>query len=343
MRILLNGVGRIGKAILRIANSSNSLQIIAINELNQNIDNIAYSINYDSTYGTFEDKFKVSNNFISNKSNNIEILNHNSLEDIDFKRLDIDIVIDASGTTTNTVKLKTLDLKAIFLTHPKKDADINVILGVNEDDLNIKNHKVISTSSCNATALLPLLKLIDEKKEIEFGDITTIHPLLNHQKVLDGSCLASKNRDVNCNFEFGRSSTQNIIPSKTTTVEACSYLMKNINSNIFSSSSLRVPTDTVGVINVALNVKQNCTKEELINICNEYEKNQTFKVFLNNSEALVSSDFKKSEYTTILDHRFTDVKLNKMIKLIVWYDNEWGYASKVVDILKLYVKMSNIK
>jgi len=343
MRILLNGVGRIGKAILRIANSSDIINIVAINELNSNIKNIAYSINYDSTYGTFEDKFQVSNNFLKNQTNNIEILNHNSLEDIDFKRLSIDIIIDASGSTSNIDKLKSLDVKAIFLTHPKKDADINIILGVNENNLDINSHKIISTSSCNATALLPLLKLIDEIKEIEYGDITTIHPLLNHQKVLDGSCLASKNRDVECNFEFGRSSLQNIIPSKTTTVEACSYLLKTVNSNIFSSSSLRVPTDTVGAINIALNVKKSCTKDEIINICKEYEKKQNFKIFLNNDEALVSSDFKKSEYTTIIDHRFTDVKVNKMIKLIVWYDNEWGYASKVVDILKLYVKMSNIK
>ena len=343
MRILLNGVGRIGKAILRIANSSTTVNIVAINELNPNIKNIAYSINYDSTYGIFEDKFNVSNNFLKNQTNNIEILNHNSLEDIDFKRLNIDIIIDASGSTSNIDKLKCLDVKAIFLTHPKKDADINIILGVNENTLDINSHKIISTSSCNATALLPLLKLIDEKKEIEYGDITTIHPLLNHQKVLDGSCLASKNRDVECNFEFGRSSIQNIIPSKTTTVEACSYLLKTVNSNIFSSSSLRVPTDTVGAINIALNVKKSSTKDEIINICKEYEREQNFKIFLNNNEALVSSDFKKSEYTTIIDHRFTDVKVNKMIKLIVWYDNEWGYASKVVDILKLYVKMSNTK
>ena len=341
MNILLNGVGRIGKAILRIANSSTSLNIVAINELNSNIDNIAYSINYDSTYGTFDDKFKVSQNKIKNQTNTIKILNHNSLLDIDFKALNIDIVIDASGTNLDISKLQELPLKAILLTHPKKDADINIILGVNENDLSTKDHKVISTSSCNATALLPILKLIDEKKQILCGDIATIHPLLNHQKVLDGSCLASKNRDVKCNFEFGRSSTQNIIPSKTTTIEACSYLNKNINSSIFSSSSLRVPTDTVGVINVALNVKEECTKEEIINICKEYEVNQKFKIFLNNNEALVSSDFKKSEYTTILDHRFTDVKQSKMIKLVVWYDNEWGYASKVVDILKLYVKMSN--
>ena len=340
MRVLLNGVGRIGKAILQIANSSKSIQIVAINELNSNIENIAYFINYDSTYGRFEDRFTVDNNFIENNSSKIKILNHKSLLDIDFKSLNIDIIIDASGAKVDTTKLKELYVKTIFLTHPNKKADINVILGVNEDKLDLKTQKIISTSSCNATALLPMLKLIDDNYGIEFGDISTIHPLLNHQKVLDSSCIGSQNREVECNFEFGRGATQNIIPSKTTTVDACSYIINNINSDILSSSSLRVPTDTVGAINVTIFTKENCSKEQLLNLCKDYEINQKFDILMNNYEPLVSSDFKAQKFTTILDHRFTDVKQNKMIKLVIWYDNEWGYASKVVDILKHYVKIS---
>jgi len=340
MRVLLNGVGRIGKAILRIANLTSSFKIVAINELNSNIKNIAYSINYDSTYGRFEDKFTVDGTFIKNKNSKIKILNYEDLEDVNFKSLNIDIIIDASGSRVDTKKLNKLDVKSIFLTHPSKEADINMILGVNEDKLDIYNHKIISTSSCNATALLPILKLIDDNYTIEYGDITTVHPLLNHQKVLDSTCVGNDDRNIECNWEFGRSATQNIIPSKTTTVEACSYILPNINSEILSSSSLRVPTDTVGVINVTLNVEKYCSKENLIDLCEEYAQNQKFKILLNNTESLVSSDFKQSDFTTILDHRFTDVKKTKMIKLVIWYDNEWGYASKVVDILKHYVKIS---
>ncbi|MEA3513817.1 MAG: glyceraldehyde 3-phosphate dehydrogenase NAD-binding domain-containing protein [Campylobacterota bacterium] len=336
MRVLLNGVGRIGKAILRIADTCDTLEIVAINELNSNKQNIAYSINYDSTYGRFENRFEVCDNSIINSTSKIDILNYSSLFDIDLKSLDIDIIIDATGVKLDTNELKILDTKAIFLTHPNKNADINVILGVNENDLDLQKHKVISTSSCNATALLPILKLIDDNYNIEYGDVSTIHPLLNHQKVLDSSCVGSQNRDVKCNSEFGRSATQNIIPSKTTTIDACSYLIPSINSDIFSSSSLRVPTDTVGVINVTLSVKKECTKESLLKLCKDYQANQKFDILLNNFEPLVSSDFKALNFTTILDHRFTDVKMNKMIKLVVWYDNEWGYASKVVDIVEKY-------
>lgn len=137
------------------------------------------------------------------------------------------------------------------------------------------------------------------------------------------------------NFEFGRSSTQNIIPSRTTTIKACSYVLSKFNSELISSNSLRVPTDTVGAINVTLFTKQTSTKDEIISLFKEFEKQQQFPIILNNFEPLVSSDFKKEKHTTIIDHRYLEVK-NNMIKLLLWYDNEWGYASKVVEILKYY-------
>lgn len=333
MNILLNGVGRVGKSIIRIANSFENVNIIAINELNTNIDNIAYNINYDSTYGRFEDKYIVKDKSIENSKNHIKILNYFNLSQIDFKEHKIDIVVDASGSKVDIQELKKLKLQKILLTHPNKNADVNVILGVNEKELQNKLHKVISTSSCNATALLPVLKIIDEQFSIEYGDVSTIHPLLNHQKTLDSGCIGSSDRDVACNFEFGRSSTQNIIPSRTTTIDACSYILPHINEESISSSSFRVPTATVGAINVVLKLQKEITKEKLQEILEQYQATQTTKIILNNFEPLVSSDFAQQEYTSIIDHRFTQVKKNQMLKFVLWYDNEWGYASKVVDII----------
>lgn len=330
-KVLLNGIGRVGKAILRISLENKDFEIVIINEINSNIKSIAYSVNYDSTYGAIEDKFQAYDGYIQNSKNKIEVLNQPLLKDIDLEK--IDIIIDASGSSIDVKELKKLPIRAIILTHPNRDADINIILGVNENKLDLKSHKIISTSSCNATALLPVLKLIDEKKGIEYGDIVTIHPLLNHQRVLDSGCIGSQDRDIDCNLEFGRSATQNIIPSKTTTIEACSLVMNKINSNIISSNSLRVPTSTVGVISVTLFVKNSITKDEILKLCQEYERDQKFDIILNNYEPLVSSDFQAQKYTSIIDHRFTDVKMNKMVKLTIWYDNEWGYASKVVDIV----------
>jgi len=336
MKILLNGVGRIGKSILRLALDDNSIDIVAINEINPNKKSIAYSINYDSTYGSLSDKFVVDGELLKNNTTAIEILNYSSLSQIDMS--EIDIVIDASGSRVDIDMLKGLSVDHIFLTHPSRDADISIVLGVNEDELDTTAHKIISTSSCNATALLPILKLIDDNYQIECGDIVTIHPLLNHQRVLDSGCIGNTDRGVECNLEFGRSSTQNIIPSQTTTIEACSHVIPSINSDTISSSSLRVPTPTVGAIAITLFVKGSTTKDDISNLCSEYERDQIFDILLNNSEPLVSSDFQSQRYTTIVDHRFSEVIKDNMIKLLVWYDNEWGYASKVLDIVKFTTK-----
>ncbi|MDY3203615.1 MAG: glyceraldehyde 3-phosphate dehydrogenase NAD-binding domain-containing protein [Arcobacter sp.] len=340
-KLLLNGAGRIGKAVLKQLLENKDFEIVIINDINPYIENIVYSINYDSTYGKLDDKFKiVENNYIQNSKSKIKITHFNSLDKIDLTN--IDIIIDSSGKKEDINLLKQLPVSAIFLTHPNKNADINVILGANEEKLNPSIHKIISTSSCNATALLPALKLINNNKEILCGDIVTIHPLLNHQRVLDGSFVGSATRDVECNFEFGRSSTQNIIPNKTTTITACSYVLEKFNKELISSNSLRVPTDTVGAINVTLFTKQSSTKNEIIELFKEYEKTQKFPIVLNNIEPLVSSDFKKEKFTTIVDFRYLEVK-NNMIKLLLWYDNEWGYASKVVEILKYYEEIKKGK
>ncbi len=333
-KILLNGLGRIGRAILRIALRDKSLNIVAINELNTNIKNIAYCLNYDSTYGKLEDKFKAYQNSIENSNIKIEILNYPNLKEIDFRSLDIDIVIDASGSKNDSLELKKLYPKLFFLTYPNKNADINMVLGINEGLFDFKKHKVISTSSCNAIALLPVFKLIDDNYKIISADITTIHPLLNHQKTLDYQCIKSKNRDIECNFEFGRSSMQNIIPSKTTTVEAANLVHPAIDSSFISSSSFRVPTSVVGSINMVLNIEKNTTKEKLIKLCTDYEKNQAVKLIKNNFEPLVSEDFKGIEFASIVDHRFTEVINNTMIKLVVWYDNEWGYSFRATELIK---------
>ena len=269
IKIVLNGAGRIGKSILKQLLNDENFEIVAINEINPSIENIVYSINYDSTYGKLNDKFKViENSFIQNQKSKIKITNYKDISELNLDG--VDILIDASGQKTDLNKLRNLKVDKIILTHPQKDADINIVLGVNEEKIDLKNHKIISTSSCNATALLPALKLIDDKKEIICGDIVTIHPLLNHQRVLDGSFVQSATRDVDLNFEFGRSSTQNIIPSQTTTIKACSYVLEKFNSNLISSNSLRVPTDTVGVINVTLFTKESSTKDEIKNLFLEF-------------------------------------------------------------------------
>jgi len=333
--ILLNGIGRIGKAILRIAQTTDAFNVVAINEINPSIQSIAYSINYDSTYGPIADKFAVEGDTIRNHHSTIRIHHHPLLAQIDLNG--IDLIIDASGSRVDPEMLRGLGIPVV-LTHPYAQADINVILGVNDTDLDPRRQTLVSTSSCNATALLPLLKLVDDHWGVDVGDIVTVHPLLGHQKVLDGGCVGNADRGVDCNLEFGRSSTQNIIPSRTTTIDACSYVLPAFNRERIASSSLRVPTPTVGAINVSLLLKETTTPEAILAACEAFAQEQHHPILLNNHAPLVSSDFQTEKHTTILDHRFTDIVGGRLLKMVVWYDNEWGYASKVVEIVKVYLE-----
>lgn len=154
IKIVLNGAGRIGKSILKQLLNDENFKIVAINEINPSIENIVYSINYDSTYGKLNDKFKViENSFIQNQKSKIKITNYKDISELNLDG--VDILIDASGQKTDLNILRNLKVDKIILTHPQKNADINIVLGVNEEKIDLKNHKIISTSSCNATALLP--------------------------------------------------------------------------------------------------------------------------------------------------------------------------------------------
>lgn len=334
INIFINGVGRIGKSIFRLALLNKDINIVAINDINKNQKNIAYGINYDSTYGSLEDKFSVVDNFLQNSTNLIQIFNQKDISKIDFTSLKIDLFIDATGAKIDLQILQNLPVKRVVLTHANKDVQ-NIVLGVNEKVLEKQNLKVVAASSCNATALLPVLDAIDKQYEILYGDITTVHPLLNHQKTLDSGCIGSDDRGIECNFEFGRSATQNIIPSKTTTIDACALINPKFNSELLSSHSFRTSTPTVGAINLCVSVNKELTKEELVEFFETLQRNQKYKVFYNNYEPLVSSDFTALKYTSVIDHRFTQVIQQRMIKLVLWYDNEYGYASKVLEIIKL--------
>jgi glyceraldehyde 3-phosphate dehydrogenase len=331
-KICINGLGRIGKCLFRIAQNNPEMQIVMVNEIKQN-KNLAYNINYDSTYGSLEKKYEVEGDYLTNGVDKVFISHEKKVQNIDLKAFEIDILIDASGVRVDIEIFKQLSVEKVILTHPNKFADINMIFGVNEEKYDPLKDKVISASSCNATALLPVLKQLNEKFGIEYGDIVTVHPLLSHQKTLDSGCIGSSDREVECNFEFGRGAVQNIIPSHTTTIDACSLAIPFINSDLISSNSFRVPTDTVGAINLSITMKKVIQKEEVLELFKNLQEEQKFKIFYNNFDPLVSSDFKGSLFTSIIDHRFTDIIKNKMLKMVLWYDNEWGYASKVIEII----------
>ena len=212
-----------------------------------------------------------------------------------------------------------------------------MVLGANEQEFDVDNHHVISTSICDATALAPILKVISKEYGIEYGYITTLHPWLNYQNLMDGPASSwSVPGEIYHHYALGRSAIGNMIPKPTSAITATCHVLKkeNITEDMIGSFSYRPPTAIVGSADITLKLKKNVKVDEVISVFEEIEKSQSLSIFHNNWEPLVSLDFKKTEYSAIIDHRWTDIIKGSLLKLVLWYDNEWGYAARVLDQVK---------
>ncbi len=336
-RIGINGLGRIGRAILRSNLEKNLFEIAVINDLNPDVANLAYTLNYDTVYGRLNNQFSYSSQSISQEGKDpINIFQEDSISNVPWHEFDLDYVIDSSGIHKNVLDSRKLidegKLKKIFITHSPKEVDFTMILGVNE--LNYKNnkHNLISSSICDATAISPTLNDINKKFGINSGSITTAHPWLSYQNLTDGpSSSWSVPGEVYHHFALGRSVIGNIIPKPTTAVEVSCSVLDDLSEDMFISFSYRTPTAIVGSADLTLNLSNHTSTAEVVEYFKFLEKNQTFSIYKNNFEPLVSLDFIKADFSCIVDHRWTEVRNGNLLKLILWYDNEWGYSNKVLD------------
>lgn len=339
INVAINGFGRIGKVLLRQILNSKNIRVVAINDLNSDINNIAYLIKYDTTYGKINTQVKVEGKNLIINSNKIKYSNYSKINQVNWNKFKIDFLIDASGNRRNLLLSKKLKnkVKHIVVTNSpgSKYVDKTLIFGVNESEFN-KKHFLISSSICDATAIAPVCKIINELFQIEKGFVTTLHPCLGYQNLLDGPsksyALPGKTID---NYALGRSSLNSLIPKDTSAIKATYEVLPELK-NKFLANSFRVPTSIVSSAQLVLYLKK---KPDLKFLIDKIRKNKT-KIISLNSEALVSTDFLKNEYSCILDTRFLEI-IDNFIKFTLWYDNEWGYCSKVIDLIKYIKKKSN--
>ncbi len=349
MRVAINGFGRIGRAIYRANNSNPKLDIVVINDANPDKKNIFYTLKYDTLYGTLDD-IKLDGDYIHNEKSNLKtkIMSDSNINNIDWSSYDIDYLIEATGVVKNVKESKSLIakqiVKKVFCTFSPSIEDFTFVMGCNEHELDLDKHNLISTSICDATALAPILQMINDTFGINKGYITTLHPWLSYQNLLDGpSSSWSVPGDIYHHYALGRSNIGNIIPKPTSAIEVALKSTKNIDPKKIGSFSYRTPTSIVCSADLSLNIKKNSSKSEIIDLFTNYQKNQKFNIFNNIIDPLVSLDFLRTPYSCNLDHRWTDVLDNNFLKLVLWYDNEWGYSLRVLDIIsyinsKLYEK-----
>lgn len=338
-RVGINGLGRIGRAILRSNLEKNYFDLVAVNDVNPDIANIAYQINYDSVHGRLEEKFEEKEGHLVCGDKYIKVFNDPEIDNVDWQALGVDIVIDASGIFNNVKRaplaIEKCNLKHVVVTHSPKEVDFTMILGANEDKLDVNKHKVISSSICDATALAPTLKLISEQIGVESGYITTVHPWLNYQNLLDGPAVSwSDPKKIYSHYALGRSALGNIIPKPTTAVDATCKVLDDVDTKDIGSFSYRTPNAIVGSADITLNLKKETTKEEVVKLFEDRQANQKWNIFCVNNDPLVSLDFINHDSAAVVDARWIDVIKDKTVKIILWYDNEFGYSHRVIDQIK---------
>ena len=334
MNIAINGIGRIGKSLLLNLLKEKLINITLINDLNPDISNICYLINYDSTYGKINDKaVKIKDNLIKISNKNIKYFSKKNIDEINLKN--VDVLIDCTGRDWTTKSIKNLKkkIKHLIITNiPKRTSYKYFLSNINLDELNKKDF-VISSGTCDGNAVLPILKILLKSFQIESGNITTLHPWLSYQNLLDGSLKSiSDPKNMYSTYVLGRSSINNIIPKTTSVVNVVSKIYPIVKKKI-TCLSYRVPTDIVSCAELNITLKKRIKLDQIKKKLIEFENNQSSNVLKNFNLPLTSLDLKGSTYSSNIDHRW--IKVNtRQLRIVTWYDNEIGYASRVVDILK---------
>jgi glyceraldehyde 3-phosphate dehydrogenase len=333
-RIAINGFGRIGRMVFRKAIMEDKLEIAAINA-SYPAETLAHLIKYDTIHGPFNGEVIALENELIVNGKRVKLLNNRNPEELPWGEMGVDIVIEATGKFNSREKASLhLDAgaKKVILTAPGKNEDVTIVMGVNDDMLDIEKHQIISNASCTTNCLAPVAKVLDEKFGIENGLMTTVHAYTNDQKNID-----NPHKDL----RRARACAQSIIPTTTGAAKALALVLPQLKGKLHGLS-LRVPTPNVSLVDLVVDLKKDVTAEEVNNAFIEAANGPLKGILGFTDEPLVSVDFNSNAHSAIIDGLTTMVMGTKKVKVLAWYDNEWGYSSRVVD-LTLHVAQEMVK
>ena len=326
IKVGINGFGSIGRRFLRASKRAKNYEVVALNDL-ADPSNLAYLLKYDSNYGTLDEDVTVQGQGLNVGGKYIHVFSQRDPANIPWRGLGVDIVLESTGRFTKkeqaVAHIESGGAKKVVISAPAKDEDITIVMGVNQDKYDPQKHHVISNASCTTNGLAPVAKVLDEVFGIERGLMTTIHAYTNDQVTLD-----FPHKD----FRRGRAAALNIIPTTTGAARAVSLVLPQLEGKI-NGMAFRVPTPTVSVIDLTCELSKSCDAQE-INEAFEHAAANELKGILGISyEPLVSTDYKGMKESSIVDALSTQVIGDKMVKVIAWYDNEWGYSERLVDLI----------
>jgi len=324
VKVAINGLGRIGRAVLRIA-LDKGINVVALNDLS-NIDSLVYLLKYDSVYGNYSAKVEVEEDCIKINRKKIKFLSERDPEFLPWNKLDVDVVIECTGLFTDR-NLAEKHLKAgakkVILSAPGKDPDFTVVLGVNEKELK-KEHQIISMASCTTNCLAPIVKVLHENFIVEAGYMTTIHAYTNDQTILD---VPHKK------LRRGRAGAINLIPTTSGATKSVTEVIPELKGRL-DGLAIRAPVPCGSIVDFVAVLGKLATKEEINEVLKKASEKELKGILEYSEDELVSSDIIKNPASSILDSSLTQTNDN-MVKILSWYDNEWGYSNRMVELIKL--------
>ncbi len=325
-KIGINGFGRIGRLVFRTIKQRypNELEVVAVNDLFDPATN-AHLLKYDSTYGQFDSKVEVKDGNIVVDGKTVKVTAERDPGAIKWKEMGVDIVIEATGLFADATKSKAHiesgGAKKVIISAPGKNEDITIVLGVNDEKYDPKKHNIVSNASCTTNGLAPVAKVLNDKFGIDKGMLTTVHAYTNSQKLQDVG--AKDLRDA-------RAAAQNIVPSETGAAKAVGLVIPELKGK-FGGMAFRVPTPTVSVVDFTAILNKEATKEDVRAAMLEYANGSMKGILDVTDEPLVSTDLRGTTFSSVFSAMDTLV-IGNMVKVVAWYDNEWGYACRTADL-----------
>jgi len=330
IKVGINGFGRIGRNIMRAAMNDSSIDIVAVNDLTD-ARTLAHLLKYDSILGNLKADISASGDKITVARDEFQVLSIKDPAQLPWKSLGVDVVFESTGIFTNregAAKHLAAGAKKVVITAPAKGPDLTVVLGVNEDKYDPAKHHIISNASCTTNCLAPIAKVLHESFGIRKGWMTTVHSYTNDQQLLD---LPHKD------LRRARAAALSIIPTTTGAATAVGEVLPELKGRL-DGISMRVPTPNVSVVDLAVLVDKKTSKEE-VNAAFKTAAAGKLKGLLEyTEEELVSIDFRGNPHSSIVDSSYTSVMDGDFIKALSWYDNEWGYSNRCVDLIGYLVK-----
>lgn len=324
VKLGINGFGRIGRLVMRASLERENVDVLAVNDPFIDLEYMKYMLMYDTIHGKLNADIKVEGTNLVVNGKTIKVFNCKDPNEIPWKEAGVEYVVESSGVFTTTEKASahfTGGAKKVIISAPSKDAKM-FVMGVNEDEYT-SDMNVVSNASCTTNCLAPLAKVINDNFGIEEGLMTTVHATTATQKTVDGP----SNKD----WRGGRAAAGNIIPSSTGAAKAVGKVIPSLNGKL-TGMSFRVPTLDVSVVDLTCRLKKPATYDEIVEAVKKSCANEMNGIMDWTDEALVSSDFIHNPHTSIFDVKAGIALSDTFVKLVAWYDNEWGYSNKVIDL-----------